>query len=295
MERGKSVLKHYGKPGHKLKRKMVLTGIMCRFLLFLAFNPLFLLRVRMFPNAWKRKKAKTARFIRRFFPFRVEGETLNVTDDGQIFIINHPSLNDPICMILYVLSYFPDREIIVPVNLPWYETVCKYRPKLRKIGVKIVPILTPETAKRLGTNNDIAKIQSALIANYTKEFAETLSHGGTAVVAQQATRKRYVFANRTQAETGEGILSTISLILLGLKRGKLLDKTRLIPVGVVQHSPNAKPKLNLFCTYTLHIGEPISAGELIKVKNDAKYSADLFVLQSLIRYLPVEYHYENVE
>ena len=233
------------------------------------------------------------RLMRWFFPFDIKGHEAKPTSHGQIFVINHPTLNDPICAILYALCLNPDSEIIVPVNLPWYESICSYRAKLLKIGVNIVPILTPETAKRLGESSEISKVQTTLMHNYIVEFMKTLSSGGLAVVAQQATRRRYLFKDREQAETGDDILSTISLILVAVRKAKLTDQTLFVPVGVIPHSVDAKAKLNPLKRYMLNIGEPVLAADLANVKNAAKRPADLYMLQKLAELLPQVYHFEN--
>jgi len=291
MERGRSVLLTLGKPGRILKRKIAITGFVSRLMLFLIFNPIALFRAQSNPNVWHRRRIAAIRLARFFFPFSIKGHPLAPSKCGQVIVINHPTLNDPLCAILYALDLYPGREIVVPVNLPWFESICRYRSKLLKIGINIVPILTPETAKRLGSESQASSIQTAFMSNYIAEFTKALANGGTAVVAQQATRQRYIFSNPAQAESGDGILSTISLILVGIRRAKLLEQTDFVPVGVIPHSLHAKSRLNPFCTYTLNIGQPILATELSTVKNAAKRPADLFMLQRLAELLPVEYHF----
>ena len=295
IENGNSVLLTFGKPGRTLKRKIALTGFICRVVFFLIFNPIFLTRVKYKPNLWKRRKASAMKVMRLFFPFYSNECRTKSTDHGQVIVINHPTLNDPICAILYAVYSNPDCEVIVPVNLPWYESICRYRIKLSKLGIKIVPILTPETALRLGPSEDdsAARVQAALMKNYVAEFTSTLACGGIAIVAQQATRKRYVFNNVAQSETGNDILSTISLILVAIRRSGLLEQAIFTPVGVVPHKIDAKAKLNPFRKYTLNVGEPILAADLAAIKNAAKRPADLYILRRLLDLLPIEYHFEN--
>jgi hypothetical protein len=287
------ILLTFGESGRLLKRKIILTTLASRLLLFMVFNPFIRLLAYFNKNAWIRHKNWTLKFVRLIFPFQTKGQPLAPSPSGHIFVINHPTLNDPICTVLYAMGLYPEREIIVPVNLPWYEGICHYREELLKIGVKIVPVLTPETAKRLGSDDNVSRVQTSLIRNYTAEFAQTISKGGLAVVAQQATRQRFIFANPSQSETGEGILSTTSLILAGLKRDKLLDKTLIIPIGAIPYATSAKSKLNLFRKYTLNLGEPVPATDLAAIKNGARRPADLYILQRLAALLPVEYHYAN--
>jgi len=295
MERGRSVLLTFGVQGRILKRKIALTGFICRVFLFFIFNPIFLLRARFFSNIWHSRKVSAIRIVRFFCPFSSIGHQLDISPHGHIVVINHPTLNDPICALLYILGLYPEREIIVPVNLPWFESICRYRSKLLKVGVNLVPILTPQTLKRLGTNENIATMQSTFMANYVAEFTGTLSRGGLAIVAQQATRQRYLFTNPAQAENGEDILATISLLLLGLRRGKLLDKNLFIPVGIIPHDINAKPRLNIFRKYKLNVGKPILAADLAAIKNAARRPADLYMLLRLMELLPPEYHFESMK
>jgi len=293
MERGKSVLRTLGRPGRRLRRKIAVTGFICRFILFLIFNPVFLLRARIAPDIWPRRKAAAIRLGCFFFPFRVEGHQAAPSPRGQIYIINHPTLNDPLCTIFYALRLYPAREMIVPVNLPWYEAISRYRSRLLNIGVNIVPILTPATVKRLGPDSNVSELQYALINHYTAIFRANMSGGeGLAVVAQQATRQRHLFADRAQAETGDDILSTISLILVGLRRAKILDRIDFVPIGVIPPDIRIKQKLNPFRKYTLRVGGPILAAELAAAKNAAKRPADLHMLRELARLLPPEYHFD---
>ena len=291
MERGKSILLTFGKPGLLLKRRIAITGFASRLLLFIIFNPIALLHAKFNPNIWQRKKIAAIRLVRFLFPFQVDGHQMSQSKHGQIFMINHPTLNDPICAMLYAMDLYPDREIIIPVNLPWFESFCRYRSNLLKIGINVVPVLTPETAKRLGSENKISGVQTALISNYISELTKVLANGGLAVVAQQATRQRYIFIDSDQSNSGDGILSTASFILAGIRRAKLLEQTDFIPLAVIPHSVSTKSKLNLFRKYTLSVGKPIMAAELGKVKNAAKRPADLFILHRLAELMPYEYHF----
>ena len=297
MESGDSILKKLGEPGKILKRKIRITGFISRFMMFLVFNRFILLFTKT-ESAWKKRRRTAIWLAGLFFPFNKTGHELQHSDNGQIIVINHPTLNDPICAILLAMRQFTDREIIVPVNMPWYESICKYRRCLIKIGVKIVPILTPETAKRLTSDEETplkaSDIQTLLMANYNAELLETLKKKGIAIVAQQATRRRHVFDNENQKNTGENILSTISFINVGIKRAKIKESTDFVPIGVIPYNTKAKPKLNPFRKYTLNIGKPILAANLSEIKNPAKRPADMHILERLAELVPDEYRVGEV-
>jgi len=292
MECGKSILLTFGKHGRILKQKIRITGVISRLLLFIIFNPIAIFCENRNPKSWRHRRAAPIKLVRFFFPFNVKGHQMIASKHGQVFVINHPTLNDPLCAILYALDLYPDREIIIPVNLPWFEAICSYRTKLLKIGINIVPILTPETAKRLGSENQVSSVQSTFMSNYIAEVTRVLSGGGLAIVAQQATRQRYIFTDIFQSESGNGILATISFILVGLRRAKLLEQTDFIPVGIIPHSVHAKSSINLFCKYDLNVGESILAAELGIIKNASKRPADLHILHKLAELLPPEYHFQ---
>ena len=272
-----------GAPGRRLKRQIAATAFISRLFLWLIFMPI--------PIGKVRRRGLAVRLARFIFPYKVAGHTPEASQNGQIFVINHPTLNDPLCAIAYALGMYPGRKMIIPVNLPWYEGICKYRGKLLTLGVNIVPILTPETAKRLGEQAPVAEIQRGLMADYMAALVDTLAAGGLAVVAQQATRRRHVFCDAGQAANGEGILATVSFILAGLRRAKLMDRAEIVPLGVVPHSLQAKARLNPFCRYTLCVGAPILAADLGAAKNAARRPADFYVLQKLAELLPKAYHF----
>lgn len=303
MDNGESILETFGDSGRRLKREIALTGFVCRLLFTYAFSPLFLLRIRLAraenrPAIWRRRKLHAIRIARLIFPFKTIGYRLNEDSaKGQIFIINHPTLNDPLCAILFAIITYPDCEIVIPVNLPWFESICRYRQKLLEMGIILVPILTPKTIARLDSTPKIGEIRNTFVSHYTDELTDTLKRGGLAVVAQSATRQRHLFLDETQSktgtsETGVEILGTVSMMLLAIRRAKITDHANIIPVGVIPHRPDAPAKINPFCKYTLKVGAPISANFLAQVKNPAKkLSADLHLLQRLQALTPSEYHF----
>ncbi|MCL1786789.1 MAG: hypothetical protein FWG38_02280 [Defluviitaleaceae bacterium] len=278
-----SLLAALGAPGRRLKRQIAVTAFISRLFLFLVFFPL--------PISHERRRGLAIRLARLIFPYKVAGQASQPSRHGQVFVINHPTLNDPLCAIAYALGLYPGRKVLIPVNLPWYEGICKYRGKLQTLGVNIVPILTPETAKRLGAQENVASLQRTLMSDYMTALVDTLAAGGVAVVAQQATRRRHVFCDAAQARSGKGILATVSFILAGLRRAKLMDCVEVVPLGVVPHRLQAKARLNPFCRYTLCVDTPILAAQLGATKNAAKRPADFYVLQRLTALLPKAYHF----
>ena len=297
MENGKSVLLSFGESGKRLRREIAATGLICRILLFMIFNPFFRLRVRLAKNKeklYKRRKSFAVWLAKIVFKFKTKGHTK--TDFSEIFVINHPTLNDPLCALFYALTCYPNREIILPVNLPWFESISKYRQKLLAVKINIVPIITPKTVERLSDSPQISSVQQNFITHYLSSLTEILSNGGMSVVAQQATRQRFLFANKEQYTTGENILSTISLIIACLKRAKILEKIIFVPTGVVPHSTKARQSLNLFRCYTLNFNKSISAIDLIEVSKElsAKRAPDLKMLHMLAEVVPEFYYYENI-
>ena len=296
MERGKSVLLGFGKEGRTLKRRIAPVGLVCRFFFFLIFNPFFRLFAGNSKKIYRRRKALTIRLARLLFPFKSMGHELEFSPCGHIFVINHPTLNDPLCAIIYALTCYPKREVVMPVNLPWFESICRYRQLLLRIGINIVPILTPSTAERLKSSKDVASIQSLLVSNYITELFQTVSKGGLVVIAQQATRQRYLFTSAEQFESGPATLSPISLILTKLRRhSDIFNDILVVPIGVIPHSSRASSSLNLFCKYQLNVGKPISAADLAAVQiPNQKRAADFHILRRLAELVPSEYHFAKI-
>ena len=296
MENGKSVLLGFGESGKKLKREIAATGLICRILLFLIFNPVFRFRLKLSRNKERlyiRRKSFAVWLAKIIFRFKTTGH--EKTDLSEIFVINHPTLNDPLCALFYALICYPDREIILPVNLPWFESICKYRQKLLAVKINIVPIITPKTVERLSDNPQISSVQQNFITHYLSSLTQVLSTGGMAVVAQQATRQRFLFAKKEQYTTGENILSTISLILASIKRAKILEKVAFVPTGVVPHSTKSRQSLNLFRKYTLNFNKSITAIDLTETSKElnVKRAPDLKILHMLAETIPEFYHYSS--
>lgn len=290
---GQSILSTFGKRGRLLKWKMAFPGFICRSLLFFISNLSSLSKVKNPTTIRRNRKNFAMKLLKFFFPFYTNGEINLFQSSGCVFVINHPTLNDPICAAICIAQMFPERNIMLPINLPWFENVRKYHEKLVQLGITLVPILTPKTVQRLGKDSYILEVQKVLIDNYKKKLIETLSGNGFIIVAQQATRKPYLFSNVEQLRNGANILPTVSLILSCIRRAKLLKKVCFIPIGIIPHKLNAKSGLNLFCKYTLNIGETILAQELTNVNNLAKRPADLHILLKLLELLPSEYHFDK--
>ena len=119
-----------------------------------------------------------------------------------------------------------------------------------------------------------------------------LRSGGMAIIAQQATRQRYLFESLEQFNSGEGILPTVSAVLMSARHDPF--DISVIPIGVIPHSTDAKPTLNLFRRYRLNVGTTVPSSNLANLKRTSSVRpADFFVLHAIATLLPREYHYKN--
>jgi len=294
MEDGNSLVSTFGDAGVKLKRnkKTTVASFICRVLFAIVFNPIFRMRARKDPEIYQRCKARAINAAAIFFPYRHTGSGIDSSSqNGHIIVINHPTLNDPICAIIYALRSLPDREVIVPVNLPWFEGICKYRQHLLKMGINIVPILTARTLERLGNDPAAAALKTPFETHYMQGLISVMANCGVAVIAQQATRQPYVFMSEDESR-GIDIKPTISFVLAAVKRAKAPNygQIHIVPVGVVPHA-RATNGINFYRRYILNVGQSLTVEALSAIEYEGvKRPVDYHILIALAALLPPAFH-----
>ncbi|MDR0591003.1 MAG: hypothetical protein LBG75_00315 [Candidatus Nomurabacteria bacterium] len=279
--------------GLELKRDMAATGRISRWLFSKTLFPAsFLKAAAENPELWAGRRVKVARQWKRIFPFRAKGYCDGVADDrGKVIVINHPSLTDPLVALVWAILTFPNKPVLVPVNLPWFEEMSGFVSKLRRIDIILVPMLTPKTMQRLEASADLEKLKVALDKRYVERLLELTESGGMSIVAQSAGRQRHLWVDQAQRETGRSadgrkVSPTVGVLTVAAKRAKLGANTDIIPVGVTL--PNwcwwGFDKLNLFIPYGMAIGKPVPMLEL-------GARPDTQVLRSMENLIPVDYWY----
>lgn len=190
-------------------------------------------------------------------------------DDNCIVIgFNHPSLGEILRLGYIVLKNYPGRELLFPVNIPWYETLTAEIPKLERLNVHITPMITPKTEAKLiekaGNNqemlSDIQHYKAIFEKNYMRASRKCAENKGIIVVAPSATRQKDVFVNEAQKKGEAHLHPTMTLLARVLLR-KETDRATFLPMAVLE-PPVSNPNLNLFRDYRLYPCEPFSTEDV---------------------------------
>ncbi len=173
---------------------------------------------------------------------------------------NHPSLGEIIRFLHVCLAQSGTRANLFPVNLPWFEALMPVVDKLERIGIYLVPIITPSTfvkMQALTSAEDmqvIEQIRKSFSMHYLNQCVEFAKKSSVIWVAPSATRRATVF--RTEAEylnLERPEPPAMSLIATSLMRSGVTD-CEFLACGVIP-PPNYDRGLNLLKRYTLCFAE----------------------------------------
>jgi len=194
---------------------------------------------------WRKKRAKTVRAIRRFFPDNVSG-TVPGTARGLIVGFNHPTLHEILSLIAWSLERYPDRRNNYPTNLPWYESICTVAPDIRKLGVWITPLITQSTFSKLEkvhkgdekTIDVLAQARDILLNHYFKAAVEFELTGDNTFSAPSAGRQVTIYPGEAAFQQDPGaakLLPAMSGLMFRIARANRERKPDAIflPVTVI--------------------------------------------------------------
>ena len=209
-------------------------------------------------------------------------------DENCIVIgFNHPSLGEILRLGYIVLKNYPGRDILFPVNIPWYETLTAEIPNLERLNVHITPMITPKTEAKLiqkaGDDqemlNDIQHYKTVFEKNYMRAARKCAENNGIIVVAPSATRQKDVFVNEEQKK-GEGHLHPTMTLLARVVLRKESDRATFLPMAVLE-PPVSNPNLNLFRDYRLYPCEPFSTEDVRNLTSEHSRKFDYEFLKRI--------------
>ncbi len=212
--------------------------------------------------------------MKPFAPFKISGEFPQY--NGSIIIgFNHPSLGEIFRLLCLGFKVYPDRKFLFPVNIPWYECLVNIIPKLARMGVEIVPMITPSTEAKLnkkfeGDNQklDLVKnLKFVFARNYMRAVTDFANNNGIIVVAPSATRQATVLS--------EHIHPTMTLLShLIFKEG--ISNVLFLPVAIIEPGKNDR-KLNIFKCYGIKPCKPFYSEEVQSLNEKTKEFDYLFL------------------
>lgn len=292
-----SLLKTLG--AEKMRRNMVPIGKLCHFVatyFYRTTGPKADEATRL-----KNTRQKILKKLRTLAPAKYRKSHFPKTSNhGLVIGFNHPSLGEILRLVALKLDLMGDKPMFFPVNLPWYEAIAPDYDLLKKLGVIITPTITPATWEKLALKPNTKIYQQASHIKrgfrelYTKSSADIVKSGGVIFVAPAATRQTTVFKNQVVYEKTADIIPTMSVLALKLLKDPDLN-CDFLPLAVLPPK-NANRNLNLFKTYQLLPGQPISADHIrskyFKAKNPQKLDGfDYDFHQQIAHQLPKKFWY----
>lgn len=241
-----SVLNTIG--AHDMKREMVPIGRLCS----------FVVRLVCMQKTDTDLRKRAAAVIRLAAPAKLLGK-LPKSDDTIVIGFNHPSLGE-VCRLTYLgFQTYPDREFLFPVNLPWYESMVPVIPQLKRLGIRITPMITPATEAKLKVRfagdddklKDVQLLKMMFDHKYIKEVKAVSENNGVIFVAPSATRQKEIIGNTVNP--------SMTVLAHLVHKG---DRNALfIPVSVFAPK-HGNRELNLFRSYYIEPCEPFGSEEV---------------------------------
>jgi len=259
--------------GDKLRKEMVPIGRICHIVLRYFYHSREDLEKDM--RNISRARSKIARTLGRIAPADYDAADFPKSDGrGLVIGFNHPSLGEVLRILSLKFTLYPDKTVLWPVNLPWYESLAKDYDNLAKIGIIITPTLTPSTWQKLQVAEDspLFDVTNNLKRNlrkvYTARSVNIVNSQGMIFVAPSATRQATVFKSKAVYDKSEDIIPTMSVLAI-----KLIKETTaecdFLPLGVIPPKKGGR-SLNLFKKYALYPAKPFMSSEIREKYIDKK-------------------------
>ena len=202
---------------------------------------------------------RLARLLSWAAPAEIHGKIPQRTQ-SLVVGFNHPSLGEIIRFLHVCLSEYGERANLFPVNLPWFEALMPVVDKLERVGIYLVPIITPSTFAKMGAIASVGdmqvieQIRKGFSMHYLNQCVEFAKKPSAIWVAPSATRRATVFRSVAEYENLERPEPpAMSLIATSLMRAGVTD-CEFLACGVIP-PPNYRRGLNLLKRYTLCFAE----------------------------------------
>jgi len=185
------------------------------------FNPKFQAAAKRDPSLWIKRRTHIVNVLRWvFMPIISGNKDFSIDDEAGIALVfTHCCLDEPFLAAWYLFSKFPDKEVGIPIKLPWYEGIRHWAPTLRKVGVYLCPVISPKMQKQIAPqfHDKMEAYKKSLLTNYRDVISDMMSRHQSFAVAQAATRQRTIATSQHQLETGEDLVPTVRMIKIGAR------------------------------------------------------------------------------
>lgn len=266
--------------GDKLRKEMVPIGKICR-VVFKYFYRSRKDQEKDFKNITRARK-RIANTLKRIAPFDCDKNAFpTIENEGLVIGFNHPSLGEVLRILSLKFILYPDKTVLWPVNLPWYESIAKDYDNFKKVGIIITPTLTPSTWQKLQVSEDspiydtVLNLKKNLRKTYTKLSSEVVKDNGIILVAPSATRQSTVFKTKAVYEQKEEIIPTMSVVATKIIESSKEDIDAILLPLAVKPPKRAGRSLNLFKKYELIPGKSFTLKEVKENYTDPENPAHL--------------------
>lgn len=241
-----SILEELGAPD--LKKEMNRVGAVCCFFIRL------ICKRRDDTNLRKHAKA-----VMKIIAPAIVKQPLMKSDDTVVIGFNHPSLGE-VCRLLHIgFDSYSDKQFLFPVNLPWYESMVSVIPQLKRMGIRITPMMTPATEAKLSARfaddpeklAEIEYLQMIFDRKYIREIKDITEQKGAIFVAPSATRQKEIIGDYVHP----------SMTVLAHLVHKRENNAVFLPVAVISPVLGSR-ELNLFRFYRFIPCDPFYSDEV---------------------------------
>ena len=218
-----------------------------------------------------------SRLIRLAAPASLKAP-LPQSDETVVVGFNHPSLGEVVRLLYIGFDSFPDRDFLFPVNLPWYESMVPVIPQLKRLGIRITPMLTPATEEKLKRKfgedqekfDELEFLRMVFDRRYIRELKAIAQDKGAVFVAPSATRQKEII--------GDYVHPSMTVVAHLVQKGG--RRATFIPVAVVSPVLGNR-KLNLFRRYRIVPCEPFSSEEVTELTSGRDREFDFTFLRRI--------------
>lgn len=213
----------------------------------------------------KNAKRKLVKVLSKITP-GIYGKMPKDNPHGLVVGFNHPSLGEIARILTMKIDIMGDKPMYFPVNLPWYESLAPNYDRIKRLGIIIVPTITPATWNKMNLKEGTLlfeegnRLKHEFRDLYTKVSHDGLKDGGVVFVAPSATRQATVFKNEETYKKEENIIPTMSMLALKLYRDPEMD-CDFLPMAILPPK-GYKRGLNFRKKYQLIPGEIMKASEI---------------------------------
>ena len=249
-------------------------------------------------------RARTVRLLRKFTPYKATFDHISagkrtvselnantvfqMVEDTSVPLVigfNHPSLGEIARLLSLCFELFPNKRLVFPVTLPWFEMFASYAPYFRSLGVQITPIVTPHATRTLikGHENDekakrtLSLLRVEFQTRYLKLCVETAKTGGVILLAPSAQRQATVFPDIATFIRNKPTPPVMTMIVRKIM-SEGMEKLLVLPCCVIPPKEYTK-MLNLFKVYRLHYPEYFTGKRALN--NFATGEFDYFFLRAI--------------